>query len=146
MTRHYEDVEVGSVHDIGSVTVSEEEIRAFAERYDPQPIHVDPDAAAASPYGGLIASGWHSACLCMRLLAENYLNGTDSHGSFGLDELRWKNPVRPGDTIEAEHRVLSKRPSESGNERGYVEGEVTGRVDGDEVVYWRATVIFGRRG
>jgi acyl dehydratase len=144
MTRHYEDVEVGTVRDIGSVTVSETDIVAFAESYDPQPLHVNPDAAAQSPYGGLIASGWHTACLCMRLLVDNYLDGTESHGSFGLDELRWKNPVRPGDTVEAEHCAVSKRPSESRGDRGYVESEVTGRVDGDEVVYWRATVIFGR--
>lgn len=145
MTRYYEDIDVGMTEDIGSVTVSESDIVEFAERYDPQPFHVDPEAAADSPYGGLIASGWHTACVCMRLLVESVLDGAETYGSFGLDELRWKNPVRPGDTVDVEHRVAGKRRSESRDDRGYVESEVTGYVDGDEVVYWRATVIFGCR-
>ena len=145
MTRYYEDIEEGSVEHVGSTTVSEADIVAFAERYDPQPFHVDPEAAESTPYGGLIASGWHTACLCMRLVVDGVLDGAVTYGSFGLDELRWKNPVRPGDTIDVEHRVVSKRVSESRDDRGYVETEVTGHVDDDEVLYWRATVIFGRR-
>jgi acyl dehydratase len=146
MTLYYEDIATGDVRDLGRASVTEADIVAFAEQFDPQPLHVDPDAARESPYGGLIASGWHTACVCMRLLAENFLNDTVSYGAFGLDELRWQNPVRPGDTIRVEHRVLSKRPSESYDDRGYVENEVVGYVDGDEVVYWRATNIVGRRG
>jgi acyl dehydratase len=145
MTLYYEDVAEGDVRDLGRATVTESDIVEFAEQYDPQPFHVDPEAATGSPYGGLIASGWHTACLSMRLLAENFLNDAVSYGAFGLDELRWRNPVRPGDTIRVEHRVVSKRPSSSRDDRGYVENEVVGHVGDDEVVYWRATNIFGRR-
>jgi acyl dehydratase len=145
MTIHYEDIEVDEVRDLGCTTVTESDIVTFAEQFDPQPFHVDPDAAAESPFGGLIASGWHTACLSMRHLVETLLLDSASYGGVGLDELRWRNPVRPGDTVHFEHRVVSKRRSSSRDDRGYVESEVTGRVDGDEVIYWRATSIFGRR-
>jgi acyl dehydratase len=144
--RYYGDIEVGEVVDVGAYTADREEVLRFAERYDPQPIHVDPDAAAETMYGGVIASGWHTAGSCMRLLVDGFLADTATLGSFGLDELRWRTPVYPGDTVDVECRVLSKTESTSRADRGYIESEVEGtNGDGDEVIYWRATNIFLRR-
>lgn len=144
--RTYEDIEVGAVHDVGSFVATEEEIRRFAERYDPQPIHVDPEAAAESMYGGLIASGWYTASACMRLIVDEFFNHTVSMGSFGIEELRWRTPVRPGDTVSVRFAVVDKTESTSREDRGYVENEVTAsNQDDEEVVYWRATNIIGRR-
>jgi acyl dehydratase len=144
--RYYEDIAVGERVELGSHTLSKEEIRTFAERYDPQPIHVDEAAAEASMYGGIIASGWHTAAVCMRLLAEGFLNETASMGSPGLDELRWLAPVRPGDTLSASIEILDKRPSESRDDRGYVKNRMVGRnQEGDDVISWAATNIVGRR-
>jgi acyl dehydratase len=145
--RHYEDIAVGETVELGSYEVTREEVTTFAEQYDPQPIHVDEAAATESIYGGLIASGWHTAAICMRLLVEGFLDGTASMGSPGLDELRWRRPVRPGDTVSARVEILDKSPSESRDDRGYVENRVVGtNQDGDEVLVWRATNIVGRRG
>lgn len=142
----YEDIEEGAVHDVGSFVANEAEIRSFAERYDPQPIHVDPDAAADSIFGGIIASGWYTASACMRLLVDEFFSETVSMGSFGMDELRWRTPVRPGDTVSAELEIVEKIDSTSRDDRGYIKVDVTAtNQDGDEVVYWRATNIIGRR-
>lgn len=144
--RYYEDIAEGEVHELGSATLSAEEILTFAERYDPQPFHVDPEAAAESPYGDLIASGWQTAAVCMRLAVDGFLNDTVTMGAFGLDELRWRTPVVAGDTIEATLELVEKRTSSSRDDRGYIVNEVTGRNgDGEEVLFWRATNIFGRR-
>lgn len=140
--RYFEDVGVGETHDLGSYTADREELLAFARRYDPQPIHVDPAVAADTPYGGLIASGWHTASAVMALLVEGFLGEAATIGSFGLDELRWRAPVRPGDVVHAEVEVLETTPSESRTDRGYVENAVRATVEDDEVVYWRATNIF----
>jgi acyl dehydratase len=144
--RYYEDIAVGERVELGSHTLSKDEIRTFAERYDPQPIHVDEAAAEASVYGGLIASGWHTAAVCMRLLAEGFLNETASMGSPGLDELRWLAPVRPGDSLSASVEILDRRPSESRDDRGYVKNRMIGRNQADDdVISWEATNIVGRR-
>jgi acyl dehydratase len=144
--RYYEDITVGETAALGSHEVAKADLIEFAERYDPQPFHVDEEAAADSVFGGLIASGWYSASVCMRLLVDGYLSATESMGAFGLDELRWPTPVRPGDVIEAEVEILDKRPSGSRDDRGYVQNRVVGRNgDGDTVVEWRATNIVGRR-
>lgn len=146
MSRYYEDIDVDETHDIGAYTADRTELLSFAERYDPQPIHVDPDAAAETMYGGIIASGWHTASSCMRLLVDGFLAETATLGSFGPDELRWRNPVYPGDTVHVEVRILGKTESTSRDDRGYVESEVEGtNGDGDEVIYWRATNIFLRK-
>lgn len=143
--RTYEDIETGTVYDIGSFVATEEEMQTFAERYDPQPIHTDPEAAADSIFGGLIASGWYTASCCMRLLVDEFLSDTVSMGSFGMDELRWRTPVRPGDTVSVEMEIADKTASSSRDDRGYVELDVTAtNQDGDEVVYWRSTNIVGR--
>nr|WP_282594718.1 MaoC/PaaZ C-terminal domain-containing protein [Halomarina salina] len=102
---YFEDIEVGHSRDCGSVTVSCEELLSFAEQFDPQPIHTDPEAAAESMYGGLIASGWHTAALSARLLVEGYMNETASLSGRGMDDLRWHAPVRPGDTLSVRVEV-----------------------------------------
>ena len=116
--RYLEDFEQGAVYPAGSVQVSEAEILEFATRYDPQPFHVDPEAARDSIYGGLIASGWHTVALTMRLLVDNVFNQAASMGSPGVDEIRWPRPVRPGDTLAARVTVLETRVSRSRPERG----------------------------
>ena len=142
---HYEDIEVGEVRELGSYRVSVDEITEFAEQYDPQPIHIDERAARDSIHGGIIASGWYTASVCMRLLVDGFLNDTVSMGSFGLDELRWSTPVRPGDTINAHHEITDKRESGSRDDRGYVQNELIAHNQNDEeVVFWRATNIFGK--
>jgi acyl dehydratase len=97
--RYFEDYRAGSVFDCGSIVAEESEIIAFASRYDPQDFHTDAAAAARSVYGGLIASGWHTAALTMRLLVAHYLSSVASLGSPGIDELRWIRPVRPADSL-----------------------------------------------
>lgn len=144
--RYYEDIAVGEEVELGSYTFTKEEILTFAEQYDPQPFHVDEEAATESIYGGLIASGWHTGSVCMRLLAQGFLNETESMGAPGLDELNWHRPVRPGDTISASIEILDKSPSSSRDDRGYVKNRVVGRnQDGEDVLSWEATNIIGRR-
>ena len=143
---HYEDIKVDEVRDLGSYRVSKDELIAFAERYDPQPIHVDEAAARDSVYEGVIASGWYTASVCMRLLVDGFLNDAVSMGSFGLDELRWSTPVRPDDTISARHEIIDKRESDSRDDRGYVQNElIAHNQDHEEVVFWHATNIFGKK-
>jgi acyl dehydratase len=117
---YFDDYAPGTTYDCGSVSVSEADIIAFAKEYDPQPFHVDPVAAASGPFGGLIASGWHTAGLVMRLIVDNYLAAEASLGSAGLDELRWPAPVRPGDTLRVRATVLEARRSLSKPDRGIV--------------------------
>src|SRR5579871_83649 len=97
--QYFEDFQVGETIHLGSREITAEEIIAFAHQWDPQPFHVDPDLAKESLFGGLVASGWHTAVMYMRLLVDGFLNETASMGSPGIDELRWRKPVRPGDTL-----------------------------------------------
>jgi acyl dehydratase len=126
-SRYFEDFAVGTVFDAGSVTVSAAEIVEFGTRYDPQPFHIDAEAAQASIYGGLIASGWHTAALMMRLFVDSIAADTAALGSPGVDELRWLLPVRPGDTLSVRMTVVEARGSQSKPDRGLVRGrfEVT---------------------
>ena len=143
---YYEDIEVGEVRELGSYCMAKDEIMEFAEQYDPQPIHTNEAAACDSIHGGIIASGWYTASVCMRLLVSGFLNDTMSMGSFGLDELRWSTPVRPGDTISARNEIIDKRESSSRNDRGYIQNELVAHTqNNEEVVFWRATNIFGKR-
>jgi len=121
--RYFDDYKPGTVEEFGEVTVTAQDIVEFARRYDPQPFHVDPSAAARSPYGGLIASGWHTSALMMRLLTEHYL-GESSLGSPGVDELRWPAPVRPGDTLSLRVSILETRLSRSKPDRGILRSRV----------------------
>ena len=138
--RYFDDYVPGTTHDCGSVSFSQAEIISFATQFDPQPFHVDPAAAAAGPYGGLIASGWHTAALVMRLLVENYLAAESSLGSAGLDELRWPHPVRPGDTLRVRATVVESRRSLSKPDRGIVKTVVEATNSGGATVM-RATAI-----
>jgi len=115
---YFDDYVPGTTYDCGSFEVSEAEIISFAKQFDPQPFHVDPAAAAHGPFGGLIASGWHTTALVMRRLVENYLPAQASLGSPGVDELRWPHPVRPGDTLRVRATVVEARRSESKPDRG----------------------------
>lgn len=110
--KYFEDVRVGDTTVLGSRTVTEAEIVAFARQYDPQPFHTDPVAAKASMFGGLIASGWHTCAIMMRLSVEAMQReGLAGVGSPGIDSCRWLKPVRPGDTITVTREIVGTRPS-----------------------------------
>lgn len=119
----FEDFTVGGVIACGPRTVTAEEIIAFARQFDPQPFHIDEEAARHSIYGGLIASGWHTAALVMRMGCDAYLLDSTSAGSPGIDALRWLKPTRAGDTIRADLVTLEVRPSKSKPDRGVVISE-----------------------
>ena len=143
---YFENVEPGAVLQLGSRTVTSEEIVAFAREFDPQPFHIDPEAASHSIFGGLIASGWHICSMTMRLLVEHYLSRAASLGSPGVDQIRWLRPVRPGDTITAHVVVLETRPSQSKPDRGAVKlrTEVTNQ-QGELVMTMENTGLMARR-
>ena len=146
MALFFEDFRPGEVTETGSVTVTKEEILAFARQFDPQPFHVDEEAAQRSPYGGLIASGWHTASLCMRLIVALLGPGSGSLGSPGVDELRWLKPVRPGDVLSARLTVTECLPSRSKPDRGIVKSIIEMRNQhGDVVVSSKGLSLFGRR-
>ncbi len=134
MPRYLEDYAVGTSDELGEIRVTAEEIVAFAERYDPQPFHVDADAATRWPFGGLIASGWHTAAMMMRLMVDRYIDGTTSLGSPGLGPIAWKVPVRPGDVLRVRARVVENRRSRSKPDRGSVTFEVEVLNQNDEIV------------
>jgi acyl dehydratase len=117
---YFEDLPAGRRIALGSVVVDRDEMLAFNRRFDPQPFHVDAQAAAAGPFGGLIASGWHTCALMMRLFADEYLSPVSSLGSPGVDELRWTAPVRPGDELTLRTTVEEARLSRSKPDRGLV--------------------------
>lgn len=142
----FEDFTVGRVFELGSVTVSEADIIAFATRFDPQPFHTDPIAALDSSFGGLIASGWHTGSLWMRMYADAVLSQTDSRGSPGMEEVRWLAPVRPGDTLTGRTEVIDVQPSSKDPMRGTVHqrSSMTNQ-DGVVVMTMQARGMFGRR-
>jgi acyl dehydratase len=143
---YWEDLLPGQVHELGSRAVSEEEIVAFAREWDPQPFHVDPEAAKGSPFGGLIASGWHTGAMWMRLYVDSLLGGDAAMGSPGIEELRWLAPVRPGDTLQGRLTVLDAKPSERRPDRGTVRirGEMVNQ-DGVTVMSMVSRGHFRRR-
>jgi acyl dehydratase len=138
--RYFEDYIPGSVYEFGSITVDEEEIIEFARRYDPQVFHIDPEAARKTPFGGLIASGWHTAALVMRLLVDHYISRVACLGSPGADKLRWLKPVRPGDEISLRVTVLEATRSKSRPDRGTVRSFVEVMNRHREVVMSREAV------
>ena len=117
---YFEDFEIGKTVEVGSRTVTEEEIIAFASQFDPQPFHVDPVAAQQSMYGGIIASGWHTCSLMMRLMVDGFAKDAASLGSPGVDEIRWLKPVRGGDTLTVTTTAVEAHPSKSKSDRGVV--------------------------
>jgi len=111
LPQHFEDVAVGDSYELEEhYEVTREEIVEFAERYDPQPFHVDEAAAEESMFGGLVASGWHTCAMAMRLLVDGYLNESGSQGALGVDDLRWHRPVRPGDVLRIRSEVADTQP------------------------------------
>ena len=144
--RHWEDFTPGDVTEIGPVTVTADEIVAFAERYDPQPFHVDPEAAKDGPFGGLAASGWHTTALFMGMFVRAILLDSASMGSPGIDEIRWTAPVRPGDTLTGRVTVDDVQPSSKNPKRGtvFTTSEVFNQ-DGVLVMRLRARGFFARR-
>jgi acyl dehydratase len=137
---YFEDYTPGRTVECGSFSLSEAEIIAFAKEYDPQPFHVDPVAAADGPFGGLIASGWHTTSMMMRLLVEHFISAESGLGAAGVDEVRWPKPVRAGDTLRVRATVLEARRSKSKPDRGIIRSlaEVTNQ-DGEPVM--RVTAI-----
>jgi acyl dehydratase len=131
-TRYFEDYVPGLRFDCGSFTLDQAEIIAFAEKYDPQPFHVDPQAAKDGPFGGIIASGWQTTSMMMRQVVENFISAESGLGAAGVDEIRWPRPVRPGDTLHVRATVLEARRSRSKPDRGITRTrlEVTNQ-DGD---------------
>jgi acyl dehydratase len=132
--RYLEDFPAGSSAELGSVHVTEEEILAFATRYDPQPFHTDPEAAKRWPYGGLIASGWHTAAMMMRVIVDEFIDPETSLGSPGLGPIHWTRPVRPGDVLRVRARITANRRSQSKPDRGTVTIEVEVLNQNGEVV------------
>ncbi|TPQ38738.1 MULTISPECIES: MaoC family dehydratase [Cupriavidus] len=143
---YFEDFEVGSRRELGSYLVTEEEILSFARQYDPQPFHIDKEAAAKSIYGGLISSGWMTCSIMMRLLVLSTTGKSASMGSPGVDEIRWLKPVYAGDTLTAVLVVLDTRPSQSKPDRGVVhtQWEATNQR-GELVCTVKGMGMYGRR-
>jgi len=144
--RYFEDYVEGDVHRFGTIAVEADEMIAFAKRFDPQTMHTDPEAAKHTPFGGLIASGWHTAGLVMRLYVEHFLTHVASLASPGLDELRWLKPVRPGDTLSVRVTVIKTAPSKSKPDRGAVTSFVEAiNQAGDIVMTFKGVNIIAKR-
>lgn len=141
----FEDFAAGQVYELGSRTVTEDELVDFARQWDPQPFHVDPEAAKQSVFGGLIASGWQTGAIWMRMYVDAML-GSAARGSPGIEELRWLAPVRPGDTLSGRLTVLEATPSATKPDRGTIRirGEMVNQ-DGVTVMAMTSRGHFGRR-
>lgn len=141
-SRYFEDYEPSTVHEFGPVVVEEAEVLEFARRYDPQPFHTDPEAAKHGPYGGLIASGWQTCAWMMREFADHYLDPASSLGSPGVDELRWRLPVRLGDTLTVRLTILETKRSRSKPDRGVIRSFIEMLNQHQEVVMSLTAVNF----
>ncbi len=118
---YFEDFAIGTTQKFGNYRVTREEILEFAARYDPQPFHLSDEAARATLFGGLCASGWHTCAMAMRMIVENMADGgKGTLGSPGIDELRWTKPVFPGDTLRMESTIIDKKESRSRPDMGTV--------------------------
>lgn len=131
---YWEDFQIGDVREYGGHRVTKDEIVRFGKEFDPQPFHVDEAAAAQSPYGGLIASGWQTAGFFMRMLVDNSLKGAQSMGSPGVEWLRWRKPVHAGDTLRVRQAIVDKRPSKNHASMGHVKNHFQVLNQDDEVV------------
>ena len=145
MSRYFEEFKVGDSVVSPGVTLTEAAIIEFALTYDPQRFHIDVEAAAKSPYGGLIASGFHTMCLSFRMFYQMGFIGETGFGSPGIDELRWLQPVRPGDTIRTKVVVRDKRESKSRPDRGIMTLAFTTYNQRDEEVMTYTTIAFVAR-
>ena len=145
--RYFEDYVAGAVHEFGSIAVEESEMVGFARRFDPQPFHTDPVAARKSAFGGLIASGWYTVCLTMRLLVDYYVSRVAGLGSPGVDEIRWLKPVRPGDTLSVRVKVVEAQRSRPKPNQGTIRSYVEVLNQHSEVVMtWKGRGLVRCRG
>lgn len=144
--RYLEDYSVGQTFDSRPLKIDKDQIKVFATEFDPQPFHIDDDTARESPFGGLAASGWHTAALTMRLLVESEFKPTGGIIGTGLEELRWPRPVRPGDELRVQGEILEVRPSRSRPQQGLVRVRTTTlNQNGDAVQVFIGNVIVPRR-
>ena len=142
----WEDFRVGDSSEMGRHTFTEDEILSFGRQFDPQPFHVDAAAAGKSVFGGLIASGWHTCSVGMRLMVQSYLAKAASLGSPGIDEIRWLRPVRPGDTLVYRRTVVESRASATRKGVGLVKHRWEAvNQDGDLVLTMEGWGLFGRK-
>jgi acyl dehydratase len=143
----FEDFEIGTIQEFGDYLVTEEEILEFASKYDPQAFHLFDEAAKATLFGGLCASGWHTCAIAMRMLVDNMPESNKSLGSPGIDELRWTRPVFPGDTLRVKTTVLSKTNSRSRPDLGslQMQNEVFNQ-NNELVMSNKPIVIYRKRG
>ncbi|CTQ51950.1 bifunctional aldehyde dehydrogenase/enoyl-CoA hydratase [Roseibium album] len=143
---HFEDFKQGQKFDLGSLTVSKEDIIEFASEFDPQPFHLSEEAGEASMLGGLAASGWQTSSLAMSLLAENLLNKSTSRGSPGISKLKWQRPVFSGDTLSVNAEVLKTRSLHTKPDLGLVSFRVNAtKQDGTQVLLWENPILFAKR-
>lgn len=144
---YLEYFQAGQTFDLGSIEVTQEQVVDFAQQFDPQPFHLDEEAGGKSIFGGLIASGWHTCSLVMRLAVDNLFSRTATLGSPGVNQIRWILPVRPGDILVAKTRVLAVTPSVSKPDRGTVELKYDVRNQNDQpVLAMQGISMFRRRG
>jgi len=143
---YWEDLAPGSVRDLGTVTLSAEEIKTFARQFDPQPFHLDEAAAQRSIFGNLCASGWHTCALAMKLTVENFLHESSSMGSPGLESLRWLKPVYAGDTLRLQQTIVESRPLRTRPDTGLVRSRwEMFNQNGEKVMQMEGYGMFGRR-
>lgn len=146
ITHYLDDLSVGQKFGSGRLTLELDAIRRFAGEFDPQPFHLDDDAAQATIFRGLAASGWHTAALTMRLLVESEFRPAGGIVGAGVDDLRWPRPVRPGDELRVESEVLELRPSKSRPQQGIARLRVTTLNQDDEVLQtYVASLVMQRR-
>jgi acyl dehydratase len=143
---YFEDVEVGQTSRFGHYRVTAEEIIEYARQFDPQPFHLDPDAAKRSAFDGLIASGWHTGAMFIRMVCDHAVPGTATTGALGFDDLKWLKPVRPGDVLSVETRITEKidRPGRHGVGTVKIEGRVLNQR-GEAVMTLTSLVLYRRR-
>ena len=146
ITIYWEDLQPGSVRELGTTSVNADEIREFAARYDPQPFHLDEEAGRRSLFGGLCASGWQTCALAMRLTVDNMLRHSSSLGSPGLDSLRWLKPVYPGDVLSLRHVILASCAMRKRPDTGLVRSRwEMFNQHGEQVLQMEGYGMFGRR-
>ncbi len=145
MTRYLEDIKIGDRMEFGRYEVTEQEIIEFASKYDPQKIHTDPAFAAQSDMGGLIASGWHTSAMFMRMMVDEIMGQDTGMVSPGVDDLKWMRPVRPGDVLRVRGEIVAARPSRSKPDRGIVQTRYEVLNQNDDVVMSVKTNSFIRR-
>lgn len=145
-TIFWEDFEPGAVREFGRYEVTADEIKDYAGQFDPQPMHLDEDAAASSMLGGLAASGWHNCAMLMRMMCDGFMLDTDSWGAPGVDVCKWLRPVRPGDVLSVRRTVLDRKASQSRPGMGVVRFRWEMRnQDGETVMMMENPIMFGRR-